>query len=377
MPIDGETLVARSLAIIADGQAASGAYVACPAYPTYRYCWFRDGTFVAHAVDLWGEHVGPARFYSWASGAVVARAAAIGRCVEAAARDCHPDPADLLHTRYTLDGRPGDEDWPNFQLDGFGTLLWGFRRHQEIVRAPLPRVWSDAVRLLVRYLAALWHRPNADCWEEFPDRIAVSTLAAIYAGLHAAAAMLGRDDADGALAAATAARVRAEVLRGGVRDGRLIKQLYGADEVDASLLWAGVPFGAHALLAPDDPLMRATAGRIAADLTGGTGGIHRYRADTFYGGGEWVLLTALLGEYQALAGDGDGAERCRRYAERHADAHGQLPEQLSAAPLAPERVAEWIDRWGPVAQPLLWSHAGYLSLSAALNPARTLLTQQR
>ena len=123
--------------------------------------------------------------------------------------------------------------------------------------------------------------------------------------------------------------------------------------------------------------MRATAGRIAADLTGGTGGIHRYRGDTFYGGGEWVLLTALLGEYQALAGDGDGAEWCRRYAERHADAHGQLPEQVSAAPLAPERVAEWVDRWGPVARPLLWSHAGYLSLSAALNLARTLLSRQR
>ena len=59
--------------------------------------------------------------------------------------------------------------------------------------------------------------------------------------------------------------------------------------VDASLLWACVPFGRHALLQAADPLMRGTAAKIERDLVGGTGGVHRYRADTFYGGGEWVV----------------------------------------------------------------------------------------
>ena len=52
------------------------------------------------------------------------------------------------------------------------------------------------------------------------------------------------------------------------------------------------------------------------------------------------------------------------------DAEGRLPEQVSDAPLDPSYVQEWIDRWGPVARPLLWSHATYLGLRAALGGRR-------
>src|SRR5260370_4316820 len=124
-----DDLVRRSIEVIAAGKAPSGAYVACPTYPTYRYGWFRDGTFIAHAMDLWGEHASAARFYDWAASMIATNAGAVERSVAAAARGQAPDPADLLHTRYTLAGAPGNDEWPNFQLDGFGTLLWGFHRH--------------------------------------------------------------------------------------------------------------------------------------------------------------------------------------------------------------------------------------------------------
>ncbi len=360
-----DELTARSIQIIKSGQGDSGAYYACPVYPTYHYCWFRDGTFIANAMDPWGEHESAARFYDWAAHLVAASGAFVERVVEAVAAGREPDPADLLHTRYTLDGKPGSADWPNFQLDGFGTLLWGFGRHLAATNSPAPAVWADAARLLVRYIAALWRQPNFDCWEEFADRIAVSTLSALYAGLRSATRILdGEPLAD--VAARTAAAIRAFVLERGAKDGHLIKQIDGEDVVDGSLLWACVPFGADALFAPNDPVMQGTAAQIEHDLIGGTGGVHRYRADTFYGGGEWMLLTALLGEYRLAAGDAAGARRCLAYVAAHADAAGNLPEQSSAAVLAPTRVQEWIDAWGPVAQPLLWSHAGYLSLSAAL-----------
>ena len=361
-------LVQKSLTIIAAGQASSGAYVACPHFPTYHFCWFRDGAFIGHAMDLWGRYESAERFYEWACRIVRSRSATVERCVTASARGEMPDPADLLHTRYTLDGRTGDEDWPNFQLDGFGTLLWGLSRHIYLAGRPaLPITWLEAMRLLVRYVAALWPYPNADCWEEFPDRVAVSTLAVLYAGLQAAHDVLGDDDRDGARASAAAAAIRARVLQDGVNVGHLIKQLGGDDVVDASLLWTCVPFGRDGLLDPRDELMRVTAARIEADLLGRTGGVHRYRADTYYGGGEWMLLTALLGEYRAAAGDMDGARACLAYVEAHADAEGRLPEQSSVAPLYPARVAEWRERWGPVACPLLWSHAAYLSLHAKVN----------
>ena len=361
------TLVHQSIAIIEANQAANGAYVACPAYPTYRYCWFRDGAFTANALDLWHRPASARRFYDWAAQMVVARAEAIERCLEHAAQGRPLDPADLLHTRYTLDGDQGNEEWPNFQLDGFGTLLWGWRRHMQLAGLDtMHREWCSAADLLVRYLAALWPRPNYDCWEEFPDQVAVSTLAALYAGLNAISPALEGTGANAQLARATAGQIKDFVLKAGTRSGHLIKQIDGDENVDASLLWACVPFGEYGLLAADDALMRATASRIEQDLLGVAGGIHRYRADTFYGGGEWMLLTALLGEYYVATDRLEKARRCLAYVEAHADEQGHLPEQDSSAALYPAYVEPWQARWGTVARPLLWSHAAYLSLSARL-----------
>ena len=178
--------------------------------------------------------------------------------------------------------------------------------------------------------------------------------------------MLLNEDSDSALASSAAEQVRVLALHRGTAGGHLIKQIGGNDVVDASLLWACVPFGKRGLLLPGDPVMAATVQRIEADLVGVNGGVHRYRADTFYGGGQWVLLTALLGQYFAACGATDAAFRCMKVVERHADADGLLPEQWSTGALAPARVQEWLERWGPVAKPLLWSHAEYLRLQAAL-----------
>src|SRR3984893_7290084 len=146
-------LISQSLTIITAGQSSSGAYIACPTYPTYAYSWFRDGAFIAAAMDRWHKHESARRFYDWATSMVVTRTDAIERCVENAAQGRRLNPADLLHARYMLDGQQGEEEWPNFQLDGFGTLLWGLQRHMQLAALQsMPPVWSDAANLLVRYL---------------------------------------------------------------------------------------------------------------------------------------------------------------------------------------------------------------------------------
>ncbi len=360
-------LVTQSIAIIEAGQAANGAYIACPSYPTYNYCWFRDGTFTAAAMDRWHKHASARRFYDWATSMVVTRAEAIERCLENAAQGHPLNPADLLHTRYTLDGQQGGEEWPNFQLDGFGTLLWGLQRHMQLAALQsLPPVWSNAANLLVRYLAALWQRPNSDCWEEFSEQIAVSTLAALYAGLHAVSTAFEMSGQDATLAIETSRRIKAYILSSGTLHGHLIKQIAGEDVVDASLLWACVPFQEHGVFQPSAAVMQATVARIEQDLIGNAGGVHRYLNDTFYGGGEWILLTALLGEYYAAADNPAGVGRCLAFIETSADQQGHLPEQVSHAPLHPDYVVHWLECWGSVARPLLWSHAAYLNLSAQL-----------
>ncbi len=349
-------LFQRSIEIILQNQSASGAYLASPNFATYRYCWFRDGAFIAYAMDRVGEHASAARFHSWAAAIVNARADIVRRVVAKADRGEPLHAADILHTRYSLDGTEAAEaDWPNFQLDGFGTWLWALGEHWRLSGAHLPDTWLRAAKLVADYLTALWPRPCYDCWEEFPDRIHTYTLAAIYGGLQAHALM------EGAEHRATLAEISRFLHTQSVVDGHYVK-FVGSREVDASLVGLAIPYK---VVEPYDPLMRATVAQLEARLRRG-GGLHRYAADTYYGGGEWVLLTAWLGWYYTHVGEREKAGATLRWVEAQADAQGQLPEQVSTHLLAPDRHAEWEARWGPVANPLLWSHAMYLILYRAL-----------
>ncbi len=58
-------LVDRSIEIIYDGQSDTGAYLASPNFETYHYSWFRDGAFIAYAMDKVGESKSAERFHTW------------------------------------------------------------------------------------------------------------------------------------------------------------------------------------------------------------------------------------------------------------------------------------------------------------------------
>lgn len=352
MTITTATLAQHSLQVIREGQDQSGAYLASPTFPTYRYCWFRDGAFIAHAMDDWSQHDSSSAFHDWVVRTVLRHAPTVrpglGKPLE---------PQALLHTRYQADGRPGGEDWPNFQLDGFGTWLWAFDLHLRRTGRGLDGDARRAVRLVADYLLALWPYPNFDCWEEHADRVHPSTLGAIVAGLGGAANLLGEPSFAGAADA-----VRAYLLLHGVKEGRLVKHT-GADAVDANLLWLGVPYG---VLPPGHEVMRATVARIREDLLDPDGGVRRYLLDTYYGGGGWPLLTAALAQHHAAVGERDEARRLLGWIEAQAGAGGDLPEQVATHARFPERIAEWEALWGNSARPLLWSHAAYLSLLKTL-----------
>ncbi len=373
----------RSINIILDNQASSGAYIASPNMANYAYCWFRDGTFIACAMDEVGEHDSAQRFYEWCVTVINARSDVVERALLKTACGEPLSADDYLHTRYTLDGRDGtDASWPNFQLDGLGTWLWGLREHlQATGRTTLPEAWARAVDLTVRYLTGLWQAPNYDCWEESNEYLHPHTLAAIYAGLRAAATL---DETIALHASGVVADIRRFVLANGCRNGRLVKSftapqakpntqppaLYEHSEltmitnaIDASLVGVATPYG---LLSPTDPIMQATLAQIETDLHRSGGGVYRYPGDTYYGGGEWVLLAAWLGWHYARNGEAERARELRHWVEAQADTDGNLPEQVSTYLLAPDRYDEWETSWGTVAKPLLWSQAMYLLLYETL-----------
>jgi GH15 family glucan-1,4-alpha-glucosidase len=269
-----------------------------------------------------------------------------------------PSPETMPPARYTLDGTLEEADegetWPNFQIDGYGMWLWALEHH--LGGAQPGGELRGTVELTARYLQATWRLKSFSCWEELDGGEHASTLGAVVAGLAAAARLL--DAPEWAIEADV---VRAALLDRFVRDGRFTR---GPDDprVDGSLLWLAVPFG---VLAPDDPRVVSTVAAIKRDLQREGGGIYRYLGDTYYGGGEWVLLACSLGWHEALAGDPAAVEQVRAWVHEQADANGNLPEQTTAHALDPAMVEPWVERWGAVASPLLWSHAMYLLMTAA------------
>jgi GH15 family glucan-1,4-alpha-glucosidase len=95
----------------------------------------------------------------------------------------------------------------------------------------------------------------------------------------------------------------------------MLRKGAGDDRLDASLLWLALPFG---VLDLDAPVMRHTAEAIRQTLRGPTGGVYRYLGDTYYGGGEWILLTCWLGWYDASRGDRAGYHAARDWVVEHA-----------------------------------------------------------
>ena len=208
-------------------------------------------------------------------------------------------------TRYTLAGERDEGEWPRVQHDGWGLWLWAAREHCR--RHGRPHRWEDAAAATATQLKRVRDQPCHDWWEE-RDGFHAATLACIAAGLG--------EDLD---------LSRAE------------------QRLDASLLVL--------------PLLGFGSVDVAALVSPG-GGVHRHLEDTYYGGGEWLLLTAFLG----LA-EPDLAEACLAWIEAHELPEG-LPEQSQDYLLHPASYDPWVEKWGPPPSPLLWSHAMYLTLAA-------------
>lgn len=347
-------LKAHSIDVIRSGQYHTGAYIASPNFATYHYSWFRDGAFIANGMDRAGQHDSALAFHRWVDRTLTGLAHKVDLLERKAAAGEPIHPQEWLHCRYTLDGQEGEDDWGNFQLDGYGTWLWSLCEHVRMTGRPeLLAEFRSSIDLVVRYLTRFWNRPNYDSWEEHGDHVHPSTLACLYGGLKAINAYRNDPGVE-----AVCLGLKAYVLEHFVHGGRLTKFADGRS-VDANLLWVSVPFG---LLEPTDPIMAATVAELERKCV--TGGLHRYPEDTYYGGGEWLLLTAWLGWYYVTVGNTGRAMELLRWVEAQADAKGDMTEQVSERVNDPSMVQPWQEKWGPVANPLLWSHAMYLVLCA-------------
>ncbi len=347
----------RSIRILLENQSEYGSFIASPTFSQYGYSWLRDGSFIAWALLERGYVEETERFLDWCAAVIdryswkIAELPGLIDSGKAAA-------GNFLQARYALDGSEDTGEWPNFQIDGYGTWLWlvaEFCAAKGL--AAVPGRWASAVSATGRYLRLVWRLPNSDCWEENPDKIHPSTLACVAGGLRALGGFLG-DTEWLALSSEIEGFIRANSspVTG-------VPKYIGSESVDSSLLWLTVPFG---ILGTGDELMARTVRRIEERLLE-KGGVKRYPEDTYYGGGQWILLTAWLGLYYLGEGRVADAEIVRDWIVGRMEEDGSLPEQVLEIVNEPSMIGPWEDRWGKVASPLLWSHAMFLILDQRLN----------
>ena len=353
-----QALAATSIRSMLDNQVSSGAFIAAREFPPYHYSWLRDGSFIAFALDLAGEREAAERFHRWVATAIGQIAPTVCEATERRLRGQENVASEMPPARFALDGSVTSDDWPNFQIDGYGTWLWSLSHHIGCWDAGrLTGELAESVELAGRYLEAVGQDPCFDCWEESGTDVHTSTLACVYGGLAAADVLTG----------STHARRKAEEVADNIASrvnnrGTFAKSSAHAG-VDASLLWLAVPFGAVEV---QDPVMAATASAIEEGLAL-DGGMRRYKEDTYYGGGAWPLLTAWLGWCRASQGDLEAARRCASEVERRYDSAGRLPEQVGGETRDPTNYLLWVGRWGEPAADLTWSHAMYFVLWDQLN----------
>lgn len=353
------SLIEMSIEIILDNQAPSGAYIASPNFPPYQYSWFRDGAFIAYAMDLYGQVESATQFFDWSSAVIQRYEKKIRWAVENPAKVLSNSRVNAFHCRFTTKGEEIRGGWSTHQLDGLGTWLWALTRHAAFLRESTIRPeWQTAINLVLAYISSLWRFPCADSWEENEDQLHTYSLAALAGGLQSYQDFK-RDNSQEVRISQINKLIESVCIS---EDGYYKKssQMKG---VDANLLGLFFPFGVVKL---DNPCFVRTLTKIEEDLRVPGRGLMRYVGDMYYGGGEWILLSAWLGYIFVQMGRNEQARQIKKWIESQADQDGFLPEQLTHVVQNKAMLREWESKWGPPARPLLWSHANYLILCHAL-----------
>jgi GH15 family glucan-1,4-alpha-glucosidase len=363
-PIRFTSLFHESVSAILRNQSDGGAFVASPDFAQYHFCWLRDGSFSAFALDRAGEHNASARYHSWVNDAIGGISGIIDDVIERMIQGEALDPSIMPPARFALDGTAVIDDWPNFQIDGYGTWLWSLGEHLRATgKEAIPRELRSSVARAARYLATFSMSPCYDVWEESGSAVHSSTLASVYGGLVTAARLL--DDAD---LQSSADAVRERLNRDAQQHGLYVKSSEN-DGVDGSELWLLAPFG---VVEADDVNFIRTIAAIEDRLTL-NGGIRRYSSDVYFGSGAWPVLTASLGWHYVTIGNLDGAKDCLAWVASHFDADGHLGEQFGGELRDSKHYDEWVERWGPPAKDLTWSYAMYVVLMVAIEEAEGVL----
>ena len=316
-------LVVKGLTYMPTGATVAALTTSLPETPggernwDYRFTWMRDSTFTLQALHWLNLDWEADEFMQFVG-------------------DLEPNADGALQIMYGIDGRRdlteeireelsgyagarpvrvGNGAFDQRQNDVYGAVLDSILLHtQRSGRVPR-RLWP-LVQAQAECAARIWEQPDQGIWEARgePQHYVSSKLLCWVALDRAAklAALRGEPDG-GAGWAATADRIRADILAHGVGERGNLCQRYGTEALDASALLAAI-FG---FLPGDDERLRATVEAVATGLTD-QGFVLRYRTDETDDGlsgreGSFLICSFWLVSALAIVGE---LQRARDLMER-------------------------------------------------------------
>jgi GH15 family glucan-1,4-alpha-glucosidase len=299
----------------------------------YRFSWIRDSTFTLWALHTLGFDQEARDFMRFIVS--VCREDPNLQIMYGIGGEKDLTERTLDHLSGYCDSRPvriGNGAFDQRQNDVWGALLDSIYLHEKALRGTGTPSDRQLVREQVEAAIDAWPHPDQGIWEARGDpQHYVSSKLMIWVAVDRGA-RLARGIGFAEMAeewAATAERIREEILERGVRDG-VFRQHYETDALDASTLL--IPL--LRFLPPDDPRVRATVEAIAGELTE-HGLVLRYKVeetDDGLRGEEGTFLICSFWLVSALSEIGE-PKRARKLCERLLAAAGGLDlyaEELEA-----------------------------------------------
>jgi glucoamylase len=320
-----------------------GGMIAAPCMePEYRFCWPRDATYIAYALDRCGFHQEPEKFYKW--------------CKRA------QEPEGGLYQRYFIEAKIRGPCWSS-QIDEIATVIWGIGKHFDLTedRGFLKSLWSNIKKAAEFMCDKIDPKTNliksVGLWEEkFGSHI--YSNAAVCSALKTSsriAKVLNENNLSEKWDSS------AEKIRGSLLElawdsskNQFIKTFNPRDEtLDVSLIGLTFPFE---VLPAQDEMMRKTVAAIENAFNYEVGGIGRYSGDVYYGGNPWILATLWLALYNEKLEDVNKMEKLLKWTISHATELDLLSEQINKTEGSPIS-----------AVPLAWSHAFFILAALGLD----------
>ena len=192
----------------------------------------------------------------------------------------------FLPSKFFITGEMNNEyyDIDGMWLDCYGLWIWAICNHINLIQQPwIKEKYRESLELIEKYIRTLWKFPCYDCWDENYEQegLDTSTLLAVHGGLKAVGLLLNNKKSID-----VANEIISYILKNCVSENRLVKSTEN-NNIDASLLWSIVPLE---IFGRDEPLIINTVEELTKKLVSGAT-VKRYYEDTYYGGGDWVMLS--------------------------------------------------------------------------------------